>query len=70
MTADELLTWGSAEDKLRRDDLAGVCSPAGLDRAKDNAVTRRKAVGLTRGQASRAVRDAQYFKRHGNRRPT
>jgi hypothetical protein len=63
MTEDELLEWGRGEDAARKADLAdiyaGGAGAATLQRAKDRAKARRNAVGLSRGDAVRAVKLAQ-----------
>ena len=54
MTEAQLLAWGQAEAAARIADLA-VRSAEGLKAAQENAETRRKAIGATRGQAADLV---------------
>lgn len=54
MTEAQLLAWGQAESAARIADLA-VRSAEGLKAAQENAETRRKAIGATRGQAADLV---------------
>ena len=62
MTDEELMTWGREESAKRKADLL-VRTEQGLFNAQRNAETRRKAVGLTRGQAANAVSQAQRQER-------
>ena len=71
MTEAQLLAWGQAEAAARIADLA-VRSAEGLKAAQENAETRRKAIGATRGQAAdlvvlatRAARRAAFDKQRG-----
>ncbi len=58
MTDDELIAWGREESAKRIVDLRDR-TEQGLFNAQRNAETRRKAVGLSRGQAANAVSQAQ-----------
>lgn len=58
MTEQELMEWGQREAEQRKADLLHNKSLNGLVRAKEAAEKRRKAVGLSREQATRAVINA------------
>lgn len=59
MTDAELDAWGEKERDIRMRELAEEPTSADeLKRIQDGCEARRKAVGLTRGQAACAVRDA------------
>jgi uncharacterized protein (DUF952 family) len=57
MTREEELSWGEAERLARIADLS-VRTREGLIVAQTNAETRRKAAGLSRGQAAALVIEA------------
>jgi hypothetical protein len=63
MTTEELVAWGATENAARKADLANIKSETDLQRAKDAAAKRRKAVGLTAGQAAKWVKEAQMKER-------
>lgn len=67
MTDQEFADWGIAEDEARQADLTkmhkdGITDVA-LSTVQKAAETRRKAVGLTRGQAARAITIGRRVKR-------
>jgi len=56
MTQEELHEWGQGEVKKRKRDLVAVkCGELSLKQARARAVSRRKAVGLSRGMAASLV---------------
>ncbi|MCH7911303.1 MAG: hypothetical protein IIB38_17015 [Candidatus Hydrogenedentes bacterium] len=55
MTNEELLEWGKNEASLRKKELQGVNSEAGLKRVQTAVAGRRKAAGITRSDATYAV---------------
>ena len=59
MTDDELAAWGTAENAARKADMEGMASATDLAVAQEKAKARRKLVGLTAGQALRAIKLAQ-----------
>lgn len=63
MTEQELMEWGEREAEQRKADLLHDKSLNGLMRAKKAAEKRRKAVGLSSEQASRAVINANRLQR-------
>jgi len=65
MTREELIEWGRKEDKIRKTDLESVHSQTNLKIIQDAAKKRRKAVGLSAGQAVLAVTLAQKAERLG-----
>lgn len=58
MTEQELMEWGQREAEQRKADLLHDKSLNGLKRAQEAAEKRRKEVGLTREEATRAVINA------------
>lgn len=58
MTEQELMEWGQREAEQRKADLLTDKSLNGLKRAQEAAEKRRKEVGLTREEATRAVINA------------
>jgi len=65
MTREELIEWGRKEDKIRKSDLESVHSQASLKIVQDVTKKRRKAVGLSAGDAVLAVTLAQKAERLG-----
>lgn len=65
MTREELIEWGRKEDKIRKSDLKSVHSQASLKIVQDATKKRRKAVGLSAGDAVLAVTLAQKAERLG-----
>lgn len=63
MTDQELAEWGDSEDAARKADLAAASHTGDYESAKSAAARRRKAAGLTVGQAARAVIDSQRRRR-------
>lgn len=65
MTEQELMEWGTREAEQRKADLLADRSLNGLMRAQEAAEKRRKAVGLSRTEATRAVINANRVIRRG-----
>ncbi len=63
MTDEEFAEWGKQEWRCRDAELQGVCSDADLKAVKAACRARRKAVGLSAGQAAKAVLVAQRMDR-------
>ena len=55
MTDEEFGEWGRAENRLRQQEMEGVASEADLKRVQAACAARRKAAGLSAGEASHAV---------------
>ncbi len=58
MTYDQLLAWGRAEAELRKDELSDIQSEAHLKQVQADVARRRRAVGLSRADATYAVMQA------------
>lgn len=58
MNQTELLVWGRKENETRKREIAETRNTGGLDSARA-AASRRKAVGLSAGQAALAIQAAQ-----------
>lgn len=69
MTEQELMEWGTREAEQRKADLLADRSLNGLKRAQEAAEKRRKAVGLSRTEATRAVINANRVIRRGQAAP-
>lgn len=65
MTEQELMEWGTREAEQRKADLLADRSLNGLMRAQKAAEKRRKEVGLSRTEATRAVINANRVIRRG-----
>nr|WP_041296562.1 hypothetical protein [Janthinobacterium sp. Marseille] len=64
MSEDELMIWARKEHAQRLIDLQNRTA-AGLKNAQDAAESRRKIVGLTKGQAANAVAEVSRERRRG-----
>ena len=62
-TDEQFAEWGRRESRLRQFDLSGIQSEAELKAAQSACERRRKAVGLTAGQAAFAVTVGQRLER-------
>ena len=65
MTRVELIEWGRKEDKIRKNALESVCSKDSLKIIQSAVKKRRKAVGLSAGDAALAITLAQKAERLG-----
>ncbi len=63
MTDEEFASWGATENNLRKAEMENVASDADLRRVQAACAARRKAVGLSAGQAAKAVVVAQRMER-------
>lgn len=59
MTHEELLEWGRAEAVTRKAELTDIQSEAHLKQIQANVAGRRKAVGISRSDATFAVMQAR-----------
>lgn len=51
MSDEEMAEWGAKEARLRNDELGSVNSPESLKHVQAECERRRKAAGLSRGEA-------------------
>ena len=63
MTKSELAEWGRKEAARRAADMANVNSAESLARVQKACAERRKAIGLSRGEAARWVLVGQRLER-------
>ena len=63
MTDEELAEWGREEILVRKSELEAVDSAEALKRVQAAIVKRRRTVGLSRNNATRAVLIAQRLAR-------
>ena len=61
MTVEELIVWGRAENAQRQSEVAEIRDEAALKVIQKACATRRKAVGLSRGEALAAMLAARRF---------
>lgn len=63
MTDEEFAEWGLKEDAIRKTELENISSAEALKTVQRACAKRRKMVGLTAGQAARAITVARRVAR-------